>query len=337
MFSFDPRSIDRTDVTLFYKRHDSNDVRLGELVRHEPADYATAQVVILGCPQDEGVRRNDGRTGTREAPREIRRCLYRLATMGLPHELHLFDLGDTAIQPTLEETHTLQQRIVRQVVEDGKRLVVLGGGNDISYPDCSGLAQAAGKVLALNIDAHFDVRADQPRNNGTPYRQLLEEGFLKPDLFHEIGYQPFSNSPVYERYLREKGTHLHSLHDVRQTGVAEMVQGILRGLSREDVCLFWGFDLDVVCAADAPGVSAPNPTGLRGDELCQLAELAGADARTRLVEFSEINPTYDVDLRTSRLAAAAIWHVLAADGGERRNADRGPQTATKDQGPVLSP
>jgi arginase family enzyme len=34
-------------------------------------------------------------------------------------------------------------------------------------------------VLALNVDAHFDVRADSPRNSGTPYRQLLEEGKLK--------------------------------------------------------------------------------------------------------------------------------------------------------------
>ena len=75
--------------------------------------------------------------------------------------------------------------------------------------------------------------------------------------------------------------------------------------------LFWGFDLDVVRAADAPGVSAPNPIGMTGDELCQTAAIAGSDPRTRIVEFTEVNPNYDVDGRTARLTAIAVWHVLA--------------------------
>jgi len=74
--------------------------------------------------------------------------------------------------------------------------------------------------------------------------------------------------------------------------------------------VFWGFDLDVVNAAEAPGVSAPNPLGLSGAELCELAALAGAEPRTRIVEFSEMNPAFDLDGRTARLAAAAIWHYL---------------------------
>ena len=307
---FNPRQISLPDNSLFYSRHDANDMRLGDVVRREPQDYATSQVVILGCPQDEGVRRNGGRPGAKNAPREIRRCLYRLALLGLPTELSLFDLGDTIIQPTLEETHALQRSIVWQIIADGKRLVLLGGGNDISYPDCAALAQAAGQVMAFNVDAHFDVRSDQPCNSGTPYRQLLEQGFDKPDLFYEVGYQPFSNSPIYAHYLQDRGAHLYSLQDLREAGVVEALQNAMQHPDG-DVSLFWGFDMDVVCAADAPGVSAPNPTGLRGDELCQIAALAGADARTRLVEFSEVNPAYDIDQRTSRLAAVAIWHVLS--------------------------
>jgi formiminoglutamase len=68
----------------------------------------------------------------------------------------------------------------------------------------------------------------------------------------------------------------------------------------------------VVNASEAPGVSAPNPLGLTGTELCELAALAGAEPRTRVVEFSEVNPAFDVDGRTARLAAAAIWRYLAA-------------------------
>ena len=227
------------------------------------------------------MRRNGGRPGAQAAPHEIRRCLYRLANNGLPAGLRLFDLGDTVIQPSLEETHALQQALVTQIIRDGKCVIVLGGGNDVSYPDCSGLALAQGEVVACNVDAHFDVRADQPRNSGTPYRQLIEEGFVKPNLFFEIGYQTFSNSPVYEGYLQTKGAHLLSREMLRKAGAAEAVRRALQNLPESRFGLFWGFDMDVVRAADAPGVSAPNPTGLSGDELCEIAAFAGAHPHTR--------------------------------------------------------
>jgi formiminoglutamase len=316
---FDPQHTRRPNAALFYRRSDRNDVRLGEVVRSDEAAYADSDVVILGCPQDEGVRRNGGRVGAARAPDEIRRCLYRLVRFE-SEDLRLFDLGDTIIQSTLEETHILHQRLVRQIIADGKRLIVLGGGNDISYPDCSALAQVAGgDVLAFNIDAHFDVRADAIRNSGTPYRQLLEEGFIEPHRFFEIGYQPFANSAIFEKYLREKGANIISLRELRSRGIGQTFTDILNPsagsgqVSQFSILnsLFWGFDLDVVRAADAPGVSAPNPIGMAGDELCQIAAIAGRDSRTRIVEFTEVNPNYDVDGRTARLTAIAIWHVLA--------------------------
>jgi len=309
---FDTRHTRRPDEGLFYRRDDPNDLRLGEVVCLGETGYADAPVVILGCPQDEGVRRNRGRAGAALAPDEIRRCLYRLTTAGLGG-LAIVDLGDTTIQPTLEETHALQQAIVEQVIRDGKRLISLGGGNDISYPDCAALASVAGDVLAFNMDAHFDVRTDAMRNSGTPYRQLLEEGYIRPERFYEMAYQPFANSATYVRYLRERGVHAHSLADLREQGLVKTFRSVLETPA---AAIFWGFDLDAVRASDAPGVSAPTPVGLSGDELCQLAGLAGADPRTRIVEFCEVNPNYDIDQRTCRLTAVAIWHVLVSMGND---------------------
>lgn len=299
----------RPDRALLFSRGDGNDPRLGEMVRTAPADFAAAQVVILGCPQDEGVRRNGGRVGAAQAPTEIRRYLYRLTVTHL-EQLRLFDLGDTLIQPTLEATHELHQQVGQAVLGAGKTLIVLGGGNDISYPDCAALAQVADRdVLAFNLDAHYDVRADQPRHSGTPYRQLLSEGWLQPQHFYEMGHQPFANSPVYTQYLIEQGVHRFPLRQLHETGLLTVFANLLQQTSNQ--AIFWGIDLDVVCAAEAPGVSAPNPLGISGAELCQLTELAGADPRTRLIEFSEVNPNYDVDGRTARLTAVAIYYFLS--------------------------
>ena len=293
---------------LFYRRNDPNDKRLGEIVKSDFRDYEGANIVILGCPQDEGVRRNGGRVGAKGAPSAIRAQLYKLGVAGL-ERVKLFDLGDTLTGGSLEDVHERHQAIVWQVIRDGKRLVVLGGGNDISYPDVSGLALAHPNLAAFNLDAHFDVRADSPRNSGTPYRQLLEEGHLRPERFFEVGYQPHANSSVYVDYLSTLGVGHFSRRQVQAQGLRPLVEDLLETPAQT---LFWGLDMDVVRAADAPGVSAPNPTGLDGGNLIELAELAGGDERSRVFEISEVNPEFDVDDRTSRLAAVIVWHFIHA-------------------------
>jgi formiminoglutamase len=296
------------DSALFFARNDPSDPRLGERVGRDPAAYAAAAVAILGCPQDEGVRRNKGRPGAAQGPAEIRRALYKMTVNGL-EDLKLVDAGDTIPQGTLEDTHAVHEKAVAQLLADGKRVIVLGGGNDISYPDCRALAKHAGEVIAFNIDAHFDVRPDAERNSGTPYRQLLEEGLLQGQRFFELGSQDFCNAAAHAQYLKEKRAHVVSLDALRAKGAARVVRRALREAEKAKA-VFWGFDLDVVNASEAPGVSAPNPLGMAGAELCELAALAGAEPRTRIVEFTEVNPAFDMDGRTSRLAAVAIWHYL---------------------------
>src|SRR6516162_4042830 len=58
-----------------------DDPRLGEIVELWRGDLAAlrpGRAVLLGFPQDEGVRRNHGRPGAALAPAAIRHWLYRL-------------------------------------------------------------------------------------------------------------------------------------------------------------------------------------------------------------------------------------------------------------------
>jgi formiminoglutamase len=224
-------------------------------------------------------------------------------------KLKIFDLGDLIMSPTLEETHQQHEDIVYQILNDGKTVIVLGGGNDISYPDCSALSRITNRSLtAFNIDSHFDVRDSYPRNSGTPYRQLLEGDYLHPPHFYEIACKEITNSPVYRKYLEEKGVSIYTLDQVRQTGIKPLFEKILDTSTTE--AIFWGFDIDVVRANDAPGVSASYPVGLTAEEICQIAALAGQDGRSRVFEITEVNPKYDIDGRTAKLAAMMIIYFI---------------------------
>ncbi|GAB5492657.1 MAG: formimidoylglutamase [Phototrophicaceae bacterium] len=295
------------DTSLFFKKNDPNDVKLGETVLYQQDDYEMSDVVLIGLPQDEGVRRNGGRVGAKDAPDAIRQALYKL--VNIP-SLKFFDMGNSKIFPTLEETHAKHQAIIEHLLDDGKVIIVLGGGNDTSYPDCAALSTHINKnVLAFNIDAHFDIRADSPRNSGTPYRQLLDEGLIHPQNFYEIAYQPFANSPTYIDYLRSKGVVHHALKDVHDIGLEKLLNDILA--HHKDESVFWGLDMDVVRAADAPAVSAVNPTGLTGEEFASIGRIAGQHPNTSIFEITEVNPTYDIDGRTCRLAATTIHQFLS--------------------------
>ncbi len=300
----------RPNSDLFIKRNDKNDPRLGEFVSSDTGQYDAAEIVILGCPQDEGVMRNNGRAGAAEAPDAIRRQFYKLTTFNI--RKRIFDLGDTALGSTLEETHETHFAIVKQILEDGKRIIVLGGGNDISYPDGVAMAEVFGPEwwIAVNIDAHLDVRIAEERNSGTPYRQLLEEDHLLPKYFYEVGYQTHLASPVYYEYIRNLGVNRISLELLRSRDEAdlELRENIRQKFIGHSSSLntFFGFDMDAVRSADAPGTSAPSPLGLRAGEFIQLVKYAASLANTKIIEFSEVNPRFDIDNRTAKLVAIGM-------------------------------
>ncbi len=308
----------RPDLELFFRKNDVNDPRLGEIVSAETDSYENAEIVIVGCPQDEGVKRNKGRIGAALAPDEIRRQFYKLTTFDVSAKI--LDLGNTIIKPTLEETHDAHCEVVTQLLKDRKTVISLGGGNDVSYPDGKAMAEAFGAEtfgsanwLGFNIDAHFDVRADQPRNSGTPYRQLLEEKLLKPENFAEMGYQPQAASPVYYDYLKKLGVMTKSIEEIRNAGCGTQDWFEFFIESHKTVSnIFWGFDVDAVRASDAPGVSAPSPVGLTAEEFVTLAGLAGSRKETRLIEFTEVNPNFDIDNRTTKLVAIAMHRFCSS-------------------------
>jgi formiminoglutamase len=300
----------RPNQQLFFSRNDPNDPRLGEIVSREQKDYGAADIVILGCPQDEGVRRNNGREGAAAAPDAIREQFYKLTPFNIKRRL--FDLGNADVSGSLEEIHDRMTIVVKRVLNDGKRLIVLGGGNDISYADGRAMAEVFGPEwwIGINIDSHLDVRLAEERNSGTPYRQLLDEKLLLPTYFYEAGYQTHFCSPIYYDYIRALGVNRMSLELLRSRSEAdlELKESIKQKFIGHSSSLntFFGFDMDAVRMADAPGTSAPSPLGLKAGEFIQLVKYAASLANTKIIEFTEVNPKFDIDSRTAKLVAIGM-------------------------------
>lgn len=306
-------SIEKPNPDLFFKRNDPNDVRLGEIVPQ--VKFEEAQIVIIGYPQDEGVKRNRGREGSRNAPDKIREQFYELSNFGISHKI--CDLGNINIYNSLEETHDAFAKLAMEILQKGKRIIALGGGKDLSYANGRAMFENFGdNWVAINVDPHFDVEISEKPHNGTPYRQLLEENLLHPDYFYEIAYQTQLNSPIYYNYLQNLGVNLMSLDQLRSTDHPdEQLRELLRGKfirQSSSLNVFFGFNVSVIRAPDAPGTSSPNPVGLREGEFLNLIKFAASLANTKIIEFTEVNPDFDIDNQTTKLIALAMHRFCAS-------------------------
>lgn len=291
-----------------FESHDDNDVFLKDTTLFNVDKMEQATHVLLGCPQDVGVGRNSGRIGAAKAPHIIRRFLYAFKPPMDEGDTRLLDLGDVDVSGGLEPTHERLHSLVSALLREGKKVMILGGGNDISLPDARACSDVLGEIAAINMDAHLDMRKAERVHSGTPYRNLIDGGHLLPGNFHEVGIQMQANSPYYVDDAAQMGVNIHTLSLVMQHGADMYFDGLFELLG--DKPLFAGLDMDSVRSSDAPGVSAPSPIGFTAEEVMNFAARCRAYGKTGVFEITEVNPDLDVDDRTARLAALVLYTYL---------------------------
>lgn len=286
-----------------------DDPRLGRwLARNCSADGA--RVVLVGFPSDEGVRRNGGRPGAADGPDAIRRALYKL-TPDAEHpdaftDLldHTADLGDVPVTGDVEADQQRFGEVLAPLLDEGIVPVILGGGHETSFGHFLGYAGAGRDVEILNWDAHADVRPlnDGRAHSGSPFRQAIEHHSGRCLRYTAAGLQPHSTARAHLVFVRAHGQAVwrHELDTAR-------IQALADGLTNPTLTTF---DLDAVDVASAPGVSAPNPGGLSADLWLQAAYVMGRSPLVGSMDVVELNPAFDLDGRTARLAALTVWHFL---------------------------
>src|SRR5689334_1585285 len=170
--------------------------------------------VLLGFPQDEGVRRNQGRTGAAVAPREIRQWLYRLTPWdGVSGTdlaaLGILDLGNIRIEGDLEEAQWALGEVVGVLLKAETVPVVLGGGHETAFGHYRGYVNARRSVGVINLDAHLDVRPALAGegHSGSPFRQMMhyQAGPLPGEHYTCMGAQPQSVSRQHVDYVQQRG------------------------------------------------------------------------------------------------------------------------------------
>ncbi len=283
----------------------------------EPSDLRQA-IAFLGCCSDEGVARNQGRVGAKEGPAALRNVLANLP-VHFPDKLKLKDCGDIILKNNdLESCQEYLGDALKIILERKGFPVILGGGHEITYGHYLGVSQYLKNVNEslgiINLDAHLDIRAlqDGKGNSGTGFYQIEQDQSAANLPFHylAIGIQEISNTKGLLNYAREKNVQIIERDSLVYEKLDEIREKIV-GFSKSVDYVYLTIDLDAFSSAYAPGVSALAYNGIVPDQLFfTIYDILLDLPNLRSVDLAELNPHFDIDSRTGKLAADLLFKLV---------------------------
>lgn len=272
-------------------------------------DDALPKIGLLGYACEEGVKRNNGRIGAAQAPDAIRQQLGRLAAHFDPGTV--MDFGDVpCVNGALEETQKTFAQRVAALQAKGILSVGMGGGHDLAYAHFKGIQQglqngACPKIGILNFDAHFDLRPTvNGPTSGTPFYQLMTE-YSAAVPYYVVGLQSQATPQSLFDQAQAFGVG-YSPIEACTIDQAQKVTAELLAFFADCDGLYITVDLDGFAAAHAPGVSAPGPFGFSPEFFNAVFTSLLQSQKLVALDVVELNPKYDHDQNTARLAAQII-------------------------------
>ena len=266
----------------------------------EPYTNEANSDVIIGFMSDEGVRRNKGRIGAKEAPEKIREKLSSLS-----YTSPIFDAGSVEGTEDLEASQQTLGEAVSKLLSHDNFPVILGGGHETVYGHYLGVRDAYKdkRIAVLNIDAHFDLRNEE-KSSGTMFYEMLSEDD-NIDYF-VIGIQPFSNTKSLYENAEKFNVKYWTLDELRNDSYLSAIKTALEDYDY----VFMTLCMDSIQQSYAPGTSAPAPNGFTAEEIIKTVKYFASLENLSSFDISEVSPPLDIDDRTSSLAALIVITLL---------------------------
>ncbi len=191
------------------------ETKLGERIQHLKSDdewpealaNSTAKYVLIGIPEDIGVKANHGNGGADTSWLPFLNSFLNIQSNDfMPGENMLllghFDFGDikyliennaynkeeliNAYRHAVKLIDDEVEDIIKAIAATKKIPIVIGGGHNNSYPVIKAVAKGLYKagiiplaqINCINLDAHADYRPTEGRHSGNGFRYAEEDGYL---------------------------------------------------------------------------------------------------------------------------------------------------------------
>ena len=291
-------------------------------------------VAVIGAPLDLGA----GRRGVDMGPSAIRYAgleerLRAIARSGADWGnvetpvAEAADEGDERaryLRPVLQSVERVAA-LVKRAAEEGLMPLVLGGDHSVALGTIGGLASIYGPGGAIWLDAHGDLNTPETTPSGNVHGMVLAAVLglgrpafdsphwplpaVDPTRVALIGVR--SLDPAERELIRTLGVGAHTMSEVDRLGVERVMRESLAHVAGPGF-VHVSIDMDVVDPEVAPGVGTPVRGGLSYREAHLALELVAESGVASSLDVVEVNPIFDRENATGRLAVELVASALGA-------------------------
>ncbi|RKQ14167.1 agmatinase [Oceanobacillus bengalensis] len=264
--------------------------------------YMEAEVVLFGVPFDGTTT---FRPGTRFAMQAIRTDSFGLETYS-PYldkdleDVSIYDGGDLDL-PFGNTEKVLGQILAysQEVLEDGKKFLMVGGEHLVSLPTIQAAYQKYPNLHVIHIDAHTDLREaylGEKLSHASVIRRCHD--FLGDGRIFQFGIR----SGMKEEFEWAK-EHTYLERFTLDT-LKEKVQEL------QDVPVYVTIDLDVLDPGTFPGTGTPEPGGITYRELLEAIKHLQSLNQIVAADVVELSPQYDPSGASTAMACKTVREML---------------------------
>lgn len=266
--------------------------------------YAESELVIFGAPFDGTT---SYRPGTRMASRTMRAESYGLETYSPYQDKDLedkavFDAGDLDLCfGNTERVLKDIQDFTQQVLQDGKRPVMIGGEHLVTLGAVRAMVEKYPDLHIVHFDAHTDLREEylgETLSHASVIRRCWD--LVGDDRIAQFGIR----SGERAEFTWAK-THT-SLHKFSFDGL-EQVIARFRGKP-----VYFTIDLDVLDPSVFPGTGTPEAGGVTFMQLLQAMLQVARQLHLVGADINELSPVYDQSGVSTAVACKVLRELLLA-------------------------
>jgi formiminoglutamase len=218
-------------------RKRSQETKIGErvnVISNFPEDLtkSKAKFVLLGLPEDVGVKANYGRGGTQTAWKPALENILNLQNNHFLSGEDIIVLGHIDFDDIMKKSEHLHPKeknnieylrklvefidsrvyeIVKQIIISGKIPIIIGGGHNNAYPNIrassDALKQTGGikqkGINVINCDPHTDFRPLEGRHSGNGFSYAYEEGILRKYAVFGM-HESYNTEAVLRKFNADK-------------------------------------------------------------------------------------------------------------------------------------
>jgi formiminoglutamase len=297
------------------------ETKLGERVQviadpgniEESLKNSNAKFVIIGIPEDIGVKANYGVGGTDTAWVPFLSSFLNIQSNDFIEGSDILLLGHFDFSPVsqLIETnaHHYEEKVdayrhavnqldeaveplIKLIVQSGKLPVVIGGGHNNAYPLIKGAAKGLYKtgqiplasINCINLDAHADFRPLEGRHSGNAFSYAEEDGYLQKYCIIGI-HENYLTQNIWMDVVNNPFIDFITYEDIFIHEKRDFLQAIAHATTfTEDT--YTGIEVDLDCVQNTLS-SAISPSGVDPIHARQFVSYAAADTKTAYLHICE--------------------------------------------------